>query len=164
MKTPTSLLLAAVCALAFGAAQAHDYTAGALKIGHPWARSTVPGQANGGAYLKLQNGGSGADKLLSASTPAAERVELHSMSMDGDVMRMREVGAIEVPPAQTVELKPGALHLMLVGLKAPLQAGTRVPLTLRFQQAGEVKVELAVQAQAGEAATPASAPGHDHSH
>ena len=79
------------------------------------------------------------------------------MSMDGDVMRMRQVEAIEVPAGQRVELKPGGLHLMLMGLKQALPAGTRLPLKLRFERAGEVQVELAVEAAGARAA-----PAHHH--
>jgi copper(I)-binding protein len=138
------LSLVILAALALGAG-AHEYKAGELKIGHPWARMTAPGQPSGGAYLKLQNGGSAADRLVGGSTPAADRVELHSMSMDGNVMKMRQVNAIDIAPGQTVELKPGALHIMLVGLKAPLKAGDKVPMTLKFEKAGDVKVELKIE-------------------
>lgn len=146
MKMPAPRILAVVLALAAGTAAAHDYTAGTLKIGHPWARPTVAGQPVGGAYLKLENTGKQADRLLGGSSAAAERVELHEMARDGDVMRMREVAGIDVPPGGAVELKPGGYHVMLMGLKAPLQVGSSVPLTLRFEKAGEVKVELKVEA------------------
>lgn len=102
--------------------------------------------------MKLHNVGDTADRLLGGSTVAAERVEMHTMSMEGNVMKMREVVAIDIPAGQIVELKPGHLHLMLQGLKAPLQANTKVPLTLRFEKAGEVKVELKVEAIAPGAA------------
>ena len=153
MKRLSAFLLVV---LAF-AAGAHEYKAGDLKIGHPWARMTAPGQPSGGAYLKLQNNGSAADRLVGGSTPAADHVEMHSMSMDGDVMKMREGKAIDVAPGQTVELKPGALHLMLVGLKAPLKAGDKVPMTLKFEKAGEVKVELKIEELA-----PGAAVEHKH--
>ena len=85
------------------------------------------------------------DRVVSASSPVAERVELHETIRDGDVMRMREVEAIELPAGQTVELKPGGLHLMLMGLKAPLKAGETVPVTLKFEKAGDVTVQLNVE-------------------
>jgi copper(I)-binding protein len=154
MKRLSLLLLAA---LSF-TASAHEYKAGELKIGHPWARTTAPGQPSGAAYLKLQNKGSAADRFVGGSTPAADRVELHSMSMDGNVMKMRQVDAIDIAPGQTVELKPGAWHMMLIGLKAPLKAGDKVPLTLKFQKAGEVKVELKIE----ELAPGAAASAHQH--
>jgi copper(I)-binding protein len=144
-KTLTKTLSALALAAAALAAAAHGYTAGTLKIGHPWSRATVAGQPGGG-FLKIENTGKTPDRLLGGSTPAAERVELHTMAMDGNVMRMREVPAIDLPPGQTVVLEPGRLHLMLMGLKAPLKADTKVPLTLKFEKAGEVQVELKVEA------------------
>jgi periplasmic copper chaperone A len=133
-----------------------------LQILHAWARPTVAGQAAGGGFLTLR-GAAAADRLVGAAAPAvAERVELHSMRMEGDVMRMREVSAIDVPAGQTVELKPGGLHLMFMGLKAPLKEGDSVPLTLRFEKAGEKTVQLRVQMRppAGTAAPGA----HQHRH
>ena len=130
-----------------------------LKIDHAWARPTVAGQPAGGAYLTLQNTGKAPDKLLGGSTPAAAHVELHRMTMEGDVMKMREIAALEIPAGQIVELRPGELHLMLTGLKAPLKAGTSVPLTLRFEKAGELKLELKV-----EALEPAASPAAEHKH
>jgi len=117
-----------------------------VKVEQPWARPTVEGQMAGGAFLKIQNVG-GADRLLSASSSAAGMVQLHTMSMEGDVMKMREVEAIDLPAGTTVELKPGGLHLMLMGLKSPLKEGSKVPLTLKFEKAGEVKVEVPVAAK-----------------
>jgi hypothetical protein len=94
----------------------------------------------------------------------AERVELHSMQMQGDVMRMRQVDAIELPAGATVELAPGGLHLMLMGLKSPLKAGERLPLVLRFEKAGELKTELVVGNPAMPGAAAASMPMHSHEH
>ena len=103
-----------------------------------------------------QGGPAGAaDKLVSASSPAAERVETHVTMRDGDISRMREVKGYEVPARGTLELKPGGSHLMLVNIKAPLKEGTSVPLTLRFEKAGEIKTELQVRPLAG---------GDPHSH
>ena len=146
---------------------AHGYQAGSLQIAHPWARITVPGQSAGGAFFSVQNTGA-ADRLLGASSPAAERVELHTMAMEGDVMRMREVKAIELPAGRTVDLQPSAsFHLMMMGLKAPLKQGDKVPLTLRFEKAGEVTVELKVEAATPSPVRPPleSASGaHSHQH
>jgi copper(I)-binding protein len=140
--------------------------AAAIQARDGWARPTVAGQPVGGAYLQLKNTGKGADRLLGASTFAAERVELHSMQMSGDVMRMRQVEAIDVPAGATVDLVPGGLHLMLMGLRAPLRAGERVLLVLRFEKAGDVKTELVVgnRAVAAAASAPASAHMHEHDH
>jgi len=154
-------LLPLVLAMAAFSANAHEYQAGTLKIGHPWARMTAPGQPSGGAFLKLNNTGTAADRLLGGSTPLADHIELHSMSMEGNVMKMREVNAIDVPPGQTVELKPGAWHMMLIGLKVPLKAGDKVPMTLKFAKAGEVKVELKIEEIAPPGAASGAA-GHQH--
>ncbi|WP_085317958.1 copper chaperone PCu(A)C [Derxia lacustris] len=140
-----AVVVASLAATAF----AHEYKLGAIEIDHPWARATVPGQSVGGGYVKLVNEGATADRLLAASSPAAARVELHTHEMGADgVARMRPVAAIELPAKGAVELKPGGLHLMLLDLKQPLVVGQRVPITLRFERAGETTVELAVQAVA----------------
>ena len=141
-------------------ALAHEYKAGDLHIGHPWARPTVAGQKSGGAFLKVENRGAAADKLLSARSDIAESTEVHSMTMDGNVMRMRELPELPIAAGQTVELKPGGLHLMFMGLKSPLTVGQSVPVTLRFERAGEVTVEVKVEAPAAAAPKPAS--GHNH--
>ena len=139
------LLTTIVLAAASAAAQAHEFKLGTITIGHPYARATVPGQPAGGGFLKLENKG-GDDRLLSASAGVSGAVELHSMSMDGDVMRMRQIDAIELPAGKTVELKPGGLHIMFMGLKAPLKAGDSFPLKLKFEKAGEVTVDVKVEA------------------
>ena len=135
---------------------AHEFKSGDLSIGHPYARPTAPSQPTGGGYLTLTSKGR-ADRLVSASTPIAREVQLHSMKMEGDVMRMREVDAIEVPADTLVELKPGGFHLMFVGLKEPLKVGQRFPLKLRFEKAGEVTVEINVDAPAAHEARPKKA-------
>ena len=145
------LALAAAAALA----QAHDYTFGALHIAHPWARATAQGQRIGGAYLAIDNHGT-ADRLLSVRGEVADALQLHSMALKDNVMHMREVDAIDVPAGGKVTLEPGGLHIMLVGLKAPLAAGSSFPLTLKFEKAGEVRVEVKV-----ESGMPA---GHDMKH
>lgn len=150
------LLAAAALALSCGTTLAQ-----ALKVEQAWARPTVQGQTAGGGFLRIV-GGAGADRLVSARADIAARVELHTMTMDGDVMRMREIDAIEVPAGRTVELKPGGLHLMFMDLKTPLAAGTRFPLTLRFEKAGEVRVEVPVQRMPPAGASAGA--GHHGSH
>ena len=117
------------------------------KVEAAWARPTVAGQSAGGGYLKIA-GGASADRLLSASAQVARHVELHSMEMDGNVMRMRPVESVAVPAGQTVELKPGGLHIMFMGLAQPLKSGSSFPLTLRFEKAGDVTVQVKVAPQA----------------
>jgi hypothetical protein len=138
-------LLAAALALGAGLAQAHSFELGNLKIGHPYARATVPGQTAGGGFLSVENKGSADDKLLSARAAVSQAVELHMMSMEGNVMKMRPVDAIAVPAGKTVKLEPGGLHIMFVGLKAPLAEGDSFPMTLRFEKAGEVTVTVKVE-------------------
>ena len=113
-----------------------------VRVEGAWARPTVPGQQGGGGYLTLTS--PVADRLVGGSTPAAQRVELHTMSMQGDVMQMRQIDAIELPAGRKVELKPGGLHVMFIGIAQPLTLGSKVPVTLRFEKAGEVKVEFEV--------------------
>jgi copper(I)-binding protein len=129
---------------AAAAVHAHEFKLGAITVVHPYARFTVAGQKAGGGFMSIENKGA-ADRLVAASTPASERVELHTMRMEGDVMRMRQVEGIDVPAGKTVELAPGGHHLMLMGLKAPLTVGTPFALTLRFQRAGEVTVQVEVE-------------------
>ena len=114
-----------------------------VKVQDPWARPTAQGQTVGGSYFRIEGGPSN-DRLLSAAADIAQAVELHSMRMDGDVMRMRQVDTVEVAANQLVEFKPGGLHVMLIGLKTPLKVGNSFPMTLRFEKAGEVKVNVRV--------------------
>jgi periplasmic copper chaperone A len=134
-----SLLLVA------GAAEAHDTKHGDLLIDHPWARPSAGQAKNGAAYLRIVNGGKTADRLLSVSTPAAGKTELHTHVHEAGVMRMRQVEAIDVPAGGSVELKPGGLHVMLFGLEKPLHAGFGFPLTLTFAKAGAVEVTVLVE-------------------
>jgi copper(I)-binding protein len=148
------LLLGSPALLLAAPARAHhDTTIGTIVIGHPWARA-AGANTNGAAYMTLRNTGRDADRLLAASTPVARTVELHTHVRDGEVMRMRPVADIPIPAGQTVRLRPGGLHVMLIGLKEPLRQGTTVPLTLRFERAGETTVQLEIQA--------AGARGHTH--
>jgi copper(I)-binding protein len=112
-----------------------------------WARATVPAQSGSAAYLFIHNAGSGADRLLSVTTPAAASASIHSTSMAGGIMRMRPAGPQVIPAGGTLQMKPGGVHVMLMGLKAPLKAGTRLPLTLRFQRAGLVRTSVPIQTQ-----------------
>jgi copper(I)-binding protein len=118
----------------------------ALKVEAAWARPTVQGQSGGGGFLTIV-GGDRSDRLVGARADIAKDVQLHTMTMDGNVMHMREVPAIDVPAGRTVELRPGGYHVMFMGLKQPLKVGEHFPLTLRFEKAGDVKVEMQVLIQ-----------------
>ena len=147
MKRRHLLILSSAVALFGLPAAAHDYTLGSLKIGHPWARATPPTAPSGGGFLTVTNTGTTADRLVSVTSPAAAQVQVHEMKMDGTIMRMRELeNGLEIPPGATVALAPGGFHLMMMGLKAPLKEATRVPVTLVFEKAGKIDVELQVMA------------------
>ena len=111
-----------------------------------YTRATAPGQQVAGGFMKIDNKGNVADQLVSASSPAAGEVQLHEMSMEGNVMKMRQVKDIPVPANGAVELKPGGLHLMFMNIKAPLAAGESVPVKLKFAKAGEVEIKVPVNA------------------
>lgn len=125
----------------------------------PFARAT-PGEGKVGvAYMTLKNTGTEADSLVSASSPAAAKVELHTHIHEGGIMRMRPVDSIDVPAGKTVELQPGGLHLMLIDLKAPLKEGEEISVTLDFAKAGTKTVEVPVKATA--AMAPHSGMSHE---
>lgn len=126
-------------------AAAHGYGAGDLQVRHPWTRATPAGATVAAGYLEIRNSGQQADRVVGASTPAAERVEFHVQVQEGDVLKMREVRDFGVPARQRLTLRPGGSHLMLVGIKQPLAKGGRVPLMLRFERAGELQIELEIQ-------------------
>lgn len=130
-----------------GVAHAQSYAHGDIGIAHPYSLATPPGATTGAGYVdELSNGGSVDDRLVAASSSVADRVELHTMSMDGNVMRMRQVPVLVIPAKGHVDLVPGSgYHLMLVGLKRPLKVGDHVPLTLTFANAGKVDVEMQVR-------------------
>ena len=128
-------------------AGARDYDIGTLHIGDPWVRATPNAAPTAAGYLTVTNHGKTADRLLGGSTPLAQAIEPHTMSMDGGVMRMRlAAGGFEIPPGGSLTVAPGGNHLMLIGPRRPLKPGERVPATLRFAHAGAVKVEFAVRA------------------
>lgn len=127
-------------------AAAHDHKAGEIRIDRAYARATAPGQPSGAVYLTLENKGKQSEKLLSAASPAAQSTEIHTMSMEGNVMKMREVAEIELKPEVKIIMKPGdGYHIMLIGLKQPLKAGDKLPLTLQFQKAGAVETTFHVE-------------------
>ena len=120
--------------------------AGDLTISSGWARATLPGQKTGAGYLAITNNGTVPDRLLSLSSPASSRAEIHSMRVENDVMTMRPVeGGLEIAPGSTVELSPGGLHLMFLGLSAPFPDGGSVEVAMRFERAGTIRVSLPVR-------------------
>jgi hypothetical protein len=143
------LLLAILLAVS-APLHARDYQAGKLHLEQPVARPTRPGQPGGAAYITIENRGNAPDRLIGASTPVAGKTEIHTMTMEGSVMRMREVGAIAIAPGTTVVMQPGdGYHIMLLDLKKPLKAGEQFPLTLDFEKAGKVRVAVEVSDKIG---------------
>jgi copper(I)-binding protein len=152
-----SLLGAALSLLCSPRLRAQEVSAGALRISGPWSRAMRAG-GTGAGFMTIRNTGATPDRLVGGRSPVATAVELHTHVRDGDVMRMRPVTAIDLPAGQEVLLAPGGLHLMLIGLNAALQQGTRVPVTLVFERAGEVEVQLSVES----AGARGPAQGHRH--
>ena len=115
-----------------------------IAIDNPWSRATPPTAKVAAGYMKIRNTSAAPDRLLSARSTAAARVETHVTEREGNVSRMKEVKGYEIPAKGTFELKPGGAHLMLIDIKQPFKEGESVPLVLTFQHAGEVKTELRV--------------------
>ena len=150
-------LVATLTAPAF----AQDARKGSITVSKPWSRATAPRATVGAGFLTIHNTGTQPDRLLSATSPRAAKVEIHTMSLEDGIMRMRPLAdGVEIPARGDATLAPGGNHIMLIGLKAPLKAGERVPATLRFARAGTVKVQFLV-AGAG-AAEPADVHGGHH--
>lgn len=133
------------------AALAHNHggeaASGGVVINQPYAKATMPGAKVAAAYMQVKNTGKSPVTLTAATTPACEKVEVHTMSMDGGIMRMREVtGGVTIPPGETVKFVSGGMHLMLMGLKQQLTPGTTIPMTLTFTGAPAQTVQFPVQA------------------
>ena len=145
--TSRRLFLAAAMSVLALPAMAHDYKIGSIEITTPWTRATPPSARTGCGFMTITNKGTVADRLVSARSNASDKVEVHEMQMDGNVMRMRELAkGLEIPPGATVMLKPGSYHIMFMELKAPLAKDAKVPLTLVFEKAGSIDIQLDVQA------------------
>ena len=116
-----------------------------VDITDPWIRATAPGQKTAAGYMTIRNRSAQPERLVGGSSQAAAKVETHVSIKDGDIVRMREVKAYDIPAKGTFELSPNGSHLMLVDLKRPLKEGEKVPVVLRFEKAGEVKVDFEVR-------------------
>lgn len=130
-----------------------------VEIEGPWARASAPGSKIAGGYMVILNRGAAADRLVSASSPAAARVETHVHIVENEIMKMRKVPGYEVPANGRFELKPGGAHLMFMDIKAPFKEGDKVPVTLKFEKAGEVKAEFNVGRIGGMGAAGGIKPG-----
>lgn len=127
-------------------ASGRDTRVGALRLTGAWSRPTPPGAPAGAGYVTISNTGTRPDRLLSGSSPAVRRVEVHEMTLTSGIMRMRPVaGGIPVPVGGSAVLAPGGYHVMLIGPKKPFVAGESVPVTLRFARAGAVRVMFDVR-------------------
>ena len=122
--------------------------ASSIQIDHPWARASARGATTGAAYVTLTEQGQ-PDQLVGVSTPVAATAQVHEVINDAGIMKMRPVARIPLEPGKPVTLAPGGLHIMLTGLKAPLQQGTTFPLTLTFQHAAPVTVRVTVETLGG---------------
>ena len=148
--------------LAFISAAALAQTAPAIHTDEAWARFSAPGMSMSGVFMDLHNRSGRDDELLSANSPAAQTVELHTHVQEQGMMRMRQLpGGIALPQGQTVHLQPGGLHIMLMGLKQPLKAGEHVTLQLNFRHAPPQTISVPVETGAGRGA---AAHNHKHSH
>jgi len=126
-----------------------------IEIEKPWSRATAPGAKLAAGYMVIRNASASPDRLIGASSPLAARMETHLTVRDGEIVRMRQVKGYDVPANGSFELKPGGAHLMFVDIKRPFKEGEKIPATLRFEKAGEIKVEFQVGGLAG-------APSHQH--
>lgn len=130
--------------LALALALAASPAVAQVEIENAWSRATAPGAKVGAGYMIIRNKSAAPDRLVGASSPAAARVETHVHIREGNIMRMREVKGYDIPANGSFELKPGGAHLMFMDIKQPFKEGDRIPATLRFEKAGEVRVEFHV--------------------
>ena len=126
-------------------ARAADYDVGSIHISQPWSRATPKGAASGAGYMTVTNKGTAPDRVSCVSSDASAQCQIHTMTMEDGVMKMRPVeGGLEILPGQTITLKPGGFHIMLLDLKHPLEQGQSVKATLKFDHAGTVDVEYPI--------------------
>lgn len=145
MNRLACMVIAFAAALA-APALAADATGGGVTISAPWTRATPKGAPVGAGYMTITNNGSAPDRLVGGASDVSSRFEIHAMTMDNGIMRMRPVAqGLEIKPGETVALKPGGNHVMFVGLKAPFAQGQHVKATLTFEKAGKVEVDFSVQ-------------------
>ena len=155
--------IAAIAAATFAAtARAHEYTAGDLTVGHPYAIETPATAKSAAGYFSVTNAGSASDRLVAVETAVGE-AEVHETTTDSaGVTTMAAVPALDIPASATVTLAPRGLHVMFTGLTAPWKAGDEVPATLVFERAGEVPVVFKVEARKASGGGMDDMPGMDH--
>lgn len=149
-------LLLAICAtfLVAGTSSAESYKVGDITIKDPFSRATPPRARVAGGYMTVTNNGTVADRLVGGSATIAKRVELHEMAVENDIMRMRPLpDGVEIPAGKTVTFKPGSYHIMFMGIAEPFKEGSRNVITLKFEKAGDIEVEFAVEGMNASAPT-----------
>jgi periplasmic copper chaperone A len=146
MKKIIALFLSCVSMSVFAGP---DVKAGDITIVHPWARATPGAVKNSAAFMVFENKGV-ADKLIGVSGDVAREIQIHTMLTEAGVMKMREIKSLDIPANDKAELKPGGLHIMLIGLKDGLKEGEKFPLKLKFEKAGEVTVEITAEKAGGQ--------------
>jgi len=166
MRIPASCpVILATLALMLGVGTIQAQSMSPISIENPFSRATPGGAKVGAGYMTIINKGTAADRLVSATSPAAGKVEIHEMSMQDNVMKMRELPAgLPIEAGKSISLAPGGYHLMLMGLKAPLKQGDKVPVTLTFAKAGKIEVTLDVQGIAAQQPGGMSMPPNDGGH
>jgi copper(I)-binding protein len=148
MRRKIAMMFGAALLVSIAASPAHadEVKAGDLVISQAWSRATPNGAKIGAGYFTIENKGTVADKLIGVTGEISDKIEVHEMSMNNGVMKMRPVeGGVTIEPGKTVKLAPSGYHLMIMDLKSPLKQGDKLPVTLQFEKAGKVAVSLDVQ-------------------
>lgn len=146
MRHLANEVFALLLALSIGV-EAHAQTSAAstIVVEQPWARATPGGAKTGAAYMTLKNNGASGDRLLSATTSVAEKVQFHKMTNEGGVSRMQEMPNVNLEPGAQVVFQPGGMHMMLVELKQPLKEGQTLSITLQFEKAGSIAATVPIE-------------------
>ena len=157
-------LIAVLAVVAMAApVSAHEEKTANITLVHPWSRPAPQGQ-NGVIYLDIRNDGTSDDRLIGVSTPLAKKVEFHRSTMEDGIHRMEKVESIVVPAGGAVELAPGGLHVMLIGLKFMLMEEETIPVTFTFQRAGDVTTGVSVETRGGGGGDQSGHSGHGEDH
>lgn len=162
MKKLLSSVAILIGVLLASSAGAQNASSAGLGFDAPWVRASAPGQKNGAGYVQIHNKGAQTDRLISATTANVGRVELHTIINENGVAKMRQVQGIDVPAGAGATLAPGGFHIMFMGLNAPFKAGETVPVTLRFEKAGEVKVNFEIKPSTYNPAAADQSAAHKH--
>ncbi len=174
-RNPLKLALMALICGATTIATAHEYTVGSITVTHPWARATPPGATIGVVFAEIKAAEGGADTLVTVSSPVAGRVEVHSMTEEDGIMKMRRLDELAIAPGKAVVLSPSGFHVMLFDLKQPLKEGDLVQITFGFEKSGPVTIDASVEPvgamgphgldhQPGHEKIKGGSTGHEHHH